>query len=60
MDVRKVSVGLSLGTNFKNRFGFESFPFILVMTRNVVSFSEISAVNLIVEWKLIACSMNRF
>ena len=31
----------------------------LVVLTNVVSFSEISAVNLIVGWKLLACSMNR-
>ena len=29
------------------------------MLRNVVSFSEISAVNLIVGWELLGCSMNR-
>ena len=30
-----------------------------IVARKLVSFSEISAVNLIVGWKLLACSMNR-
>ena len=45
-------------TNVKDGLISESLPFKYV-SRNVVSFSEISAVNLIVGWKLLACSINR-
>ena len=34
-------------------------PLKIIVSRKVVSLSEISAVNLIVGWKLLACSMNR-
>ena len=45
----------------KDRFVFESFPFIFDNDEECSSssFSEISAVNVIVGWKLSACSMNR-
>ena len=33
-------------------------PFKTLVSRNVVSLSDISAVNLIVGWWLFACSMN--
>ena len=35
-------------------------PLDMIVSRNVISISEISAVNLIVGWKLLACFMNRF
>ena len=50
---------LVMCTDIKDRLVFESLPFNITVSRNVVSFSEISAVNLIVSWKLLACSMNR-
>ena len=34
-------------------------PLVMIVSRNVISISEISAVNLIVGWKLLACFMNR-
>ena len=34
-------------------------PLKIIVSRKLVSFSEISAVNLIVGWNLLACSMNR-
>ena len=33
-------------------------PLCTTVSRNVISLSEISAVNLIVGWKLLACSIN--
>ena len=33
-------------------------PLSTVVSRKVISFSEISAVNFIVDWKLLACVMN--
>ena len=34
-------------------------PLNMVVSRNVISISEISAVNLIVGWKLLACLRNK-
>ena len=33
-------------------------PLSIVVSRKVISFSEISAVNFIVGWKFLACAMN--
>ena len=49
---------LEVGTHIKNRVLKESFAFIIVVSRNVVSVSDTSAVNFIVGWWLFACSMN--
>ena len=47
-----------------NVFGWiDSFlnlsPLDMTVSRNVISVSEVSTVNLIVGWKLLACFMNR-
>ena len=34
-------------------------PLYTTVSKNVISFSEISAVNFIVGWNVLACSMNR-
>ena len=34
-------------------------PLEMIVSRNVIPISEISVVNLIMEWKLFACFMNR-
>ena len=34
-------------------------PLKIIVSRKLVSFSEISVINLIVGWNLLACSMNR-
>ena len=57
--MRKVSIGLSCVRMSRIDSFINRFHLYLVMPRDEVSFSEISAINLIVRWKLLACSMKR-
>ena len=55
---RNVSVGLKYVRTSRTELLLNLSPLQMFVSRNVVSVSEISAVNLIVGWCLFACSMN--
>ena len=55
----KVSVGLYCVRMSRIDSFLKRSPLKIIVSRKVVSLSEISAVNLIIGWRLLACSMNR-
>ena len=57
----KVSVGLiKVCAHIKNRVLLKRSPLYIHVSKNVISVSEISAVNFVVGWKVFASSLNLF